>query len=129
MADRDSEPKPFGKGLLDGNLGATTRAGRIRVLEGLIADLEASIRPVQERLAALRGVVEQERDALFMDERRAQRARERTDGAARPGGPEQKPSAAAAKERPLAHAAGAGATTPQYPAESGGAGAEPSARS
>jgi hypothetical protein len=129
MADRDSEPKPFGKGLLDGNFGATTRAGRIRVLEGLIADLEASIRPVQERLAALRGVVEQERDALFMDERRAQRARERTESGARPGGPEQKPAAAAGKERPLAHAAGAGTAAPQYSADSGGAGAEPAARS
>lgn len=80
MAERDTEPKPFGKGALDGDMGSTTRAGRIRVLEDLIADLEGSIRPVLQRLQALRGIVEQERDALFMEERRALRARERVQG-------------------------------------------------
>jgi hypothetical protein len=57
--DAESEPKPFGKGAEDGDLGASTRAGRIRVLEELIDDLEASIRPTLERMRALRGVIEQ----------------------------------------------------------------------
>jgi hypothetical protein len=88
MAERDTEPKPFGKGALDGDLGSTTRAGRIRVLEDLIGDLEGSIRPVLQRLQALRGIVEQERDALFMEERRALRARERTQAMRQPAAPE-----------------------------------------
>jgi hypothetical protein len=59
------------------------------VLEDLIGDLEGSIRPVLQRLQALRGIVEQERDALFMEERRALRARERTQVVGQPVAPEQ----------------------------------------
>ncbi len=130
MADRDSEPKAYQKGLLDGDPGVTSRAGRIRVLEGLIADLEASIRPVHERLRALQSVVDQERDALFMDDRRAQRARERAeaDNKATP----KEPTATAStivKDRPLAQAAGAGAARAGYPAGSDGVAPEPTARS
>jgi hypothetical protein len=130
MADRDSEPKPFAKGLLDGDLGATSRAGRIRVLEGLMADLDASIRPVQERLRALQSIVDQERDALFMDERRAQRARERAeaDDKAMPKDPATAASTAA-KDRPMAQAAAAAAAArPKYPANSDGVASEPTAR-
>jgi hypothetical protein len=131
MADRDSEPKPFAKGLLDGDLGATSRAGRIRVLEGLMADLDASIRPVQERLRALQSIVDQERDALFMDERRAQRARERAeaDDKAMPKDPTTAAASIAAKDRPMAQAAAAATgARPKYPANSDGVAPEPTAR-
>jgi hypothetical protein len=108
--DAESEPKPFGKGAEDGDLGGSTRAGRIRVLEGLIEDLEGSIRPTLERIRALRGIVEQERDALFLDERRAQRARERPTMDEQPAKPEQ----------PLARGAAARASRPQYPSSGDG---------
>jgi hypothetical protein len=75
--ERDGEPKPFGKGAFDGDMGPSSRAGRIRVLEGLAADLEGRIQPVVDQITALRALIEQEREALFMDARRAQRALER----------------------------------------------------
>jgi hypothetical protein len=128
--ERDSEPKSFSKGLLDGDSGVTSRVGRIRVLEGLIADLETSIRPVQERLRALQSIVDQERDALFMDERRAQRARERSE--ADDKGTRKEPTAngsTAAKDRALSQAAGAGVARAQYPASSDAVAPEPTSRS
>jgi hypothetical protein len=133
MSEPDIEPKPFGKGALDGDMSSTTRAGRIRVLEDLIADLEGSIRPVLQRLQALRGIVEQERDALFMEERRALRARERVQGSGRVNGAPPLPPPMTAADgpgepdrrtwgdppAPLAGGASAGSRT-QYSASSDG---------
>jgi hypothetical protein len=70
------DPKDGGKGgSMDG--GPMTRGGMVQVIEGLIAQLEASIRPVQEQIRALRIVVEQENDSLSLDRRRQKRAAER----------------------------------------------------
>ena len=90
-SERDNEPKPFGKGAFDGDLGPSSRAGRIRVLEGLATKLEIQIQPVLDELDALRAMIQEQREALFMDGRRAQRAMERVqihdEGAAPPKPP------------------------------------------
>lgn len=57
--------------------GPMTRGGMVQVIEGLIAELEARIRPVQDQIRALRIVVEQENDSLSLDRRRQKRAAER----------------------------------------------------